>query len=112
MNHWLIPGPVFMPLHQEPTPWAHISTWFQPAEWCLTPQAGPAFPVGPRVPVALWLTQILPGSTSGLDDPPQSTLLTEKILKNIDQITTRLCAKSSNSFPLHSGSHCRVCSHP
>lgn len=50
MNQWLVPGPVFLPLHQEPTPRAHIPTWFQPAERCLTPQAGPAFPVGPRAP--------------------------------------------------------------
>lgn len=112
MNHWLVPGPVFLPLHQEPTPWAHISTWFQPAEWCVIPQVEPAFPVGPRAPLALLFTRMLPGSTSGLDDPPRSMLLLEETFKNIDQIATCLCTKSSNSFTLHSGSHCHVCSHP
>lgn len=91
MNHWLVPEPVFWPLHQKLTPLAHISIWSQLAEWWLLPQTGLPSPAGPRSYLAslLTLTPARPHCWSSC--PPKSMFHTEKISKNRDQIMASLC---------------------
>lgn len=93
--HWLVPEPVFLSLHQELTPLAHISIGSQLAEWRPLPQTGPTLSSWPRSHLTSLLTWI-PAWPH-----PQSMLYTEKSFEKHRSDHGKSVLKVFHSLLLH-----------